>query len=589
MSRRQFVVIALLIVTFGGVLRTLWLRADPPTSSVGVVWHDEGAWVHNARNRALWGEWILDRDNWNPVFIAPVFTALEYGAFEAFGVGTWQARTVPVVFGLLALAALMAGLSVLAGRRAAVIGGLLLAGNYTWVMWNRAALMESTMTAFIVIGWAAYAMGARRPAWGFVAGAATVLAWFTKASAAFFLAAIVADAVLVLGLAGLPRLRSRLGVEAPDPAEVRTAWRVLAGLVVAAAAIIVAFVAPHWTEYQFYNWQMTVLRKPSYALRDFMDRASWLPVVQDFFMRMWLVVVLAAVAIAGVAARWREAKPAERLLVWWILVGMLELTIHDSGNERRYVMFIPALIALAALVIGSGATGIPARTAALPARSRWIAVPLLLLLGYLVLGSGLRVFFLENLRPDVGLFRPVVRLSAGLAVLWTVLLMARWRPIVTWLAARRIPNAAAAAVVAVSLAWNLGQYARWATTHSDLNYRASVAIGQQLAAGTLVHGKLASGLSLENRIRPIFVGRGFGNYDDRFARDDARYILTYVLPREGYESQDGLIEEILVRYPRRRIVATFDVDETPGLDRAALIDKNPGPESAAAGSSRAPD
>jgi hypothetical protein len=88
----------------------------------------------------------------------------------------------------------------------------------------------------------------------------------------------------------------------------------------------------------------------------------------------------------------------------------------------------------------------------------------------------------------------------------------------------------------------------------------------------------------------VFVGRGFGNYDDRFERDDVRYILTYELPREGYESQPGLIAEILARYPQRRRVATFDVDETPDFDRAALIDKQPGLASqAASGLHRARD
>ena len=95
--------------------------------------------------------------------------------------------------------------------------------------------------------------------------------------------------------------------------------------------------------------------------------------------------------------------------------------------------------------------------------------------------------------------------------------------------------------------------------------------------GTLVQGKLANGLALENRIRPIFVGHGFGNYDDRLKRDDARYILTYVLPRVGYESQDGsgLIQEILDAVPQSPHRREFDVDETPDPDRAALIDKFP--------------
>jgi hypothetical protein len=127
------------------------------------------------------------------------------------------------------------------------------------------------------------------------------------------------------------------------------------------------------------------------------------------------------------------------------------------------------------------------------------------------------------------------------------------------------------------LLWNGVEYGRWATRHTDDNYEASVALGRLLPPGTLVQGKLANGLSLDNRIRPLFVGNGFGNYDDRLRRDDARYILTYDLPRVGYESSDGsgLIQGILDHYPRHRTIATFVVDETPGPDRAALIDKFP--------------
>ena len=89
-------------------------------------------------------------------------------------------------------------------------------------------------------------------------------------------------------------------------------------------------------------------------------------------------------------------------------------------------------------------------------------------------------------------------------------------------------------------------------------------------------GKLANGLSLENRIKPVFVGRGFGNYEDRTRRDDVRYILTYTAPSLGYESQrnNPVIKDVLDAYPDRRIIMTFDVAETTsGHDRAALIDK----------------
>jgi hypothetical protein len=122
----------------------------------------------------------------------------------------------------------------------------------------------------------------------------------------------------------------------------------------------------------------------------------------------------------------------------------------------------------------------------------------------------------------------------------------------------------------------MAQFAQWAASRSYKNYAASRELGRVLPAGTLVHGKLANGLALENRIRPIFVGRGFGNYDDRRSRDDVRYILTYVAPSLGYESQAGnpIIQDVLSAYPNHRIIMTFDVAETTtGHDRAALIDK----------------
>jgi len=151
----------------------------------------------------------------------------------------------------------------------------------------------------------------------------------------------------------------------------------------------------------------------------------------------------------------------------------------------------------------------------------------------------------------------------------------RWVVIRGWLVRPTLPRFVAGGIVALAVAFNLYEYFGWAARRTFLNYEASIALGHVLAPGTLVQGKLANGLSLENRIRPLFIGNGFGNYADRLRRDDARYILTYDLPSVGYESSEGsgLIQDLLDHYPNRRIVATFDVEETPGADRAVLIAK----------------
>jgi 4-amino-4-deoxy-L-arabinose transferase-like glycosyltransferase len=568
---RRVVTGVLLAVALGGVLRGAWLTADPPThATLGIVWHDEGAWVHNARNRALWGHWRTDE--WNPVFIAPVFTALESAAFQAVGIGTWQARIVPVASGLLAVVGLAAGLFRLAGTRAAILGATLLAANYVFVMWNRVALMESTMTALIAAGWAAYVLAHRRAVWGLAAGAAATLAFFSKASAAFFVAAMAADALATIVAARSTTLRHAAGVGAPDRAALRGAVAALAGLLVTFAVIGAAFVLPHWGDYQFYNWQMSVSRKPSYAFPAIVDRASWLPIVHDYFTRMWLAMVASTIAIVGVLSRWRTALPGDRLLVLWVLVGLLEVIVHDAGNDRRYVMFIPALIALAALTLGDGRVHVHASQ-----RRGWevaLFLPVVALLGYLVVGSLLRLAFLPDIRG--GEFRMVVRLSAVGAAVLAGAVAWRWEIVTSWLARQRCSTPAAAVIAGLVVASDLAQYAQWAVGRTFFNHRASIEVGRLLPTGTQVQGKLANGLALENTIKPIFVGRGFGNYEDRTSRDDVRYVLTYTRPSLGYESQAGkpVIKEVLDRYPDWRIIATFEVRESEGgRDQAALIDK----------------
>jgi 4-amino-4-deoxy-L-arabinose transferase-like glycosyltransferase len=551
----RFLAACLVILAVGTALRILWLRADPPTTDVvGIVWHDEGAWVHNARNRALWGVWRTDE--WNPVFIAPVFTALEYGAFRLLGVGTSQARSVPAISGLAAVIFLMIGLHALAGPRAALTGGALLATNYAFVMWNRAALMESTMTAAIMAGWAVYALAERRASWAGLAGAAAVLAWFTKTAAAFFVAALVLDAISSLG----------------SPSRRRAGVLVLGGVAATAVLIGGLFVLPHWDDYAFYNWEMTVTRKPEYTIGAFLDRATWLPIVHGLFSQMWPIVVLGAAGLLSIVNRWRIARPAERLLVLWILLGLAELVVHDSGNARRYVMFIPALIALAALLIAPGRPAV-APPSTVNWRSVLGAVVLTLPLGYLVMGSLLRPLFLDAV--EAGQLSPVVRLSAALAAVASVAIVFRLVPLRARLARLAPPPPIAAGLVAVMACWHLLAFVGWARGRTEMHYAASRALGTLLPAGTEVQGKLANGLALDNRIRPLFVGNGFGNYRDRLQRDDVAYILTYDLPRIGYESSDGsgLIQQMLDQYPDRQVVETFPVDETREVDRAALFRK----------------
>jgi 4-amino-4-deoxy-L-arabinose transferase-like glycosyltransferase len=548
-------------IAAGAVLRLIFLTADPPwQTAVGITWHDEGPWVHNARNRVLFGEWSLDA--WNPMYLAPVFTVLEYLAFAVAGVGTWQARLVPVVTGLASIAMLAAGVRQLGGPRAAVIAAILLATNYIHVMWSRAALMEGAMTAFIVLSWCAYALAVRRPAFGLLAGLGALLAFFTKAAAAFFVAALALDALVTLGLDWHNR---RSGRAERGPAEVRAAWWTLAGLAVFGLVALAVFVIPFWTEFRFYNWQMSVTRKPAYSLKAFLDRASWVPIVHDFFTRQYLLALVAVAWCLGLVARWRDVAPAERLLGLWIGLGLAELIVHDVGNLRRFVFFIPAMVAITALVLGRDRRLLPPACASAGWPARLAMLPLVLYGAYLAAGALARLPWIYQVRPGV-------RTAAVVAVAVTAIVYLYWRRVLGWLSGGPWPVTATTAIVAILVVGDLAQFAQWAHVRTYKNVEASRLVGRLLPPGTLVHGKLANGLALENQIRPIFVGRGFGNYEGRQDRDDIRYVLTYVTPRIGYEGQ--VILDVLDAHPGWRILRTFPVAETSGGgDMAALIEK----------------
>jgi 4-amino-4-deoxy-L-arabinose transferase-like glycosyltransferase len=561
LTGRRFLAGLLLVLVAASVLRGLFPAADPPwRATVGIVWHDEGAWVHNARNKALFGEWSMDA--WNPMYIAPVFTGLQYVAFATLGVGVRQARLMPELLGVLSVALLALGVRRIAGGHAALAAGGLLATNFVYLMWNRTAMMEGPMVAFIVCAWFCYVRAQDDPRWGWLAGVCALLAFFTKASAVFFVAAIGLDAAAVAGLALLGRGRG-------DPVRVRAAWTTLGGLAGGSGVALAAFVGPNWTDYWFYNVEMSITRKPTYTVRALVDRITWFPILHDIFTRMWAVLVIGTCGVLGLLIRWRTAHPGERLLALWLGLGALELILHDTGNERRFVFLIPAFVALAAIVLGRDRALLPPEAAGVPFRRALLALPLVLFALFVVWGALVRLAFLYEIRPNV-------RLAAGLALVVAGLVFATWPRVPTWLSRGHWRPAAGLGVALLIASGHLGEYIQWATGRTYKNYTASVALRERLPAGTLVHGKLANGLSLENRIRPVFVGRGFGNYEDRKVRDDVRYILTYSVPSLGYESQAGnpVILEVLEMYPRHQIVMTLDVAETPGgNDRAVLIDK----------------
>ena len=509
---RRFLPALLAIVAAGALLRGVWLRADPPWNpTVGVVWHDEGAWVHNARNKALFGAWRLDE--WNPVFVAPVFTALEYASFEAFGVGTWQARLVSAAAGVASIVLLGLGMRRVGGPLAGLIAAALVATNFDYVMYNRAAIMEALMVALIVTAWWASTRGEERPPWAAAAGVCAVAAYFTKASAAFYVAAL---GIAALWAVARPR----------SEAERRAAIWTLAGLGAAFGVAFAAFVVPHWADYRFYNWQISVTRKPSYDLHSFLTRASWLPILHDVLTRMWCVVAIGIFGAWTVLLRWKKAATGERLLLLWLAVGMTEMIVHDVGNERRFVILIPVFAALAGLVLARGAGLLPPEARSIEPRRAWLAAPLVLYSAYVVCGPLGRLAFLHEVEGEA-------RLSGVLALGLGLVILLVWRRARVWLSSGTWSPRLAAWLTAALAAAAVVPFAQWSAARTYQNYEASVALGRVLPPGHARPGEARQRPVAREPHPPDLHRTRLRQLRRPEVARDVRYILTYTSPEPG--------------------------------------------------------
>ena len=240
------------------------------------------------------------------------------------------------------------------------------------------------------------------------------------------------------------------------------------------------------------------------------------------------------------------AAAGERLLVSVGWARRFELLVHDVGNERRFMFFIPALVALTALVLGAIAGSCP-RPSPNIGRQSQIAAPFSSMPLYVVVGalSGSRLCTNSG---------PGVRLGGGPGGRVHALVYGAWpRRLDDSLAATPVDRRARHCPGGSRLRRPARAVRAMGVRHRTyVNYEASLELGPRAAArhpGPWQAGQRSC--RSRTASSPVFVGRGFGNYEDRKRRDDVRYILTYVAPSVGYESQARILSSWTCSTPIR--------------------------------------
>lgn len=143
--------VAILILATG--LRLNAPRADLPSHITfsGSILTDEGNQCHNSRSKALYDEWYPD--DWRITNYNPILPYIKLGLFKWFGVGMLQLRLFSYLFAILSLFFFLLTLkSYFKDDIAfALLGGLLLAVNFFYVMYNKIGTFETSITFWVIL------------------------------------------------------------------------------------------------------------------------------------------------------------------------------------------------------------------------------------------------------------------------------------------------------------------------------------------------------------------------------------------------------------------------------------------------------
>jgi hypothetical protein len=507
-----FLLASLFLLAAGAAIRLSGIGADPPRdlSWSHAPFTDGAVVVHDARNKALFGEWILDgcRD----LSLFPLSNAAAWAVFEAAGVGRAQAALPNVLFALLSAVAVTGGLAVCAGREAAFLWLLLASLNYM-IMFQRLPVAEPAMLFLLSLSFLFFALspGRRWPPYlsGFFAIAAPL---FGKAHAIYFPFALLA-AVL---LARLPRGRPGLPLR---PFLVGGAFALL---------LWFAVLFPFHGDYILAHWFMESVDKHAGgligALLEFPVNFFHMGVHTELVRRLSLALALVFLGLLGFVTeernRFRDSEPGALLLFFWAAFGWaLVAAVHQPAPRYLFPLVTPLLYFATRplLRLWEGRDFFLRLPRGLP---RSLLGGGILVLGlYQLFGAfgGRLLDFLGRSGSGRLVYDFFVRrhvymeivpfLFAGTAVLASVafalLYVFRARfPLRVPLSPARGKASAAFLVVAV-LALNIAPWAAWRAHATHCLRDASRDIGDWLGPGARLMGPYAPALGLDNRVRVI--------------------------------------------------------------------------------------
>ena len=292
------------------LVRVLNLGLDPSILLDSGQVGDEGYWVYNARNLALFGK-TADDDFYHDFAAAPVFSLFSLISFTLLGVGFWQARLVSALAGATTVF-FAYKLALPFGRKVAILAVVFVSFNTLLLLHNRLAVGESLSYAFLTASFYFLTMRRLTPA-----GIGAALAMLSKTTSFIYIPSFL----------------------------LTTGWKFLPSFLLAIAAIYLPIILVWGDKVSLIYSSFGVWYRPA-SLGEL-----WQNIFNFFTHPFWgspFFFILATAAIVNIFNFWAvgEKKIGERrILITWIL-GILVLgpLISRISNARLLGLVVPISI-----------------------------------------------------------------------------------------------------------------------------------------------------------------------------------------------------------------------------------------------------
>lgn len=473
---------------------------------------DEGFYIHNARNIALFGQ--ARTDGFNNMLTSPVLHFGQIAVFKAFGVGSVQARLISVACSLITLALLWAAVRRALGDRIAVTATLFLGLDHVNLLYNRMALQDTPASLLAVMGLYCFVRGTgsetdnRARRWLIASGALIALT-VTARSVCIYLIPLPFIALIVQAIQSTKL--DELNIRTSEGEFGRNGLLVMALAMCAVFALYLLFwYWPHHAELAAVNafYSKRAIPGSLSRLGGNIYRAllgsSW--ALSAYLFRH--TPILFILALLGLLVRPKtRASSAEIYLAAWLGLGWILLSTSSYAPSRYYVTTYPALAAMAAIAlwrlpeIGTRLRQARMHTRVATAGLIWFVIyhaVAMLLDHYGALSRGWARALLY-IMPSASLifalrFSILTSLAQPLA-----LIVKSVRPRITF------------AVIALWLLFNTYWLGSWLLGLDYSQYRMSRWLAESLPPGSVLIGDVAPGVCLDNTFIAVHVEPGVCN------------------------------------------------------------------------------